>query len=278
MWPCLLLKYCACDGVVSCQSTAPATGLSFWNIGPAALRDLLNTPRSPAAMLRQCEMDWSCHMLRYSVPQQHCRRGCGGSVLPAQKLSGEKMQDHMEVRPWRPHGMFFISQERRNISRTKICMCFEVKVPHGACVSWKQWMSWLVIIASVFWFQIIQSWRVLVVLVVQLVSRHSCVADRLPVVVWFPSGPRVRLKTVDPPKGNGLGQKKISLDVYFVDSRAREPRFVLVPSRFPSEAWPRAGLGEPRSASNANKPASSWPLNRAEKSAQNMAAIERPRQ
>jgi len=34
MWPCLLLKYCACDGVVSCQSTAPATGLSFWNIGP----------------------------------------------------------------------------------------------------------------------------------------------------------------------------------------------------------------------------------------------------
>ena len=47
-----------------------------------------------------------------------------------------------------------------------------------------------------------------VVLVVQLVSRHSCVADRLPVVVRFPAGPRVRLKTVDPPKGNGLGQKK----------------------------------------------------------------------
>ena len=43
---------------------------------------------------------------------------------------------------------------------------------------------------------------------VQLVSRHSCVADRLPVVVRFPAGPRVRLKTVDPPKGNGLGQKK----------------------------------------------------------------------
>ena len=48
-----------------------------------------------------------------------------------------------------------------------------------------------------------------VVLVVQLVSRHSCVADRLPVVVRFPAGPRVRLKTVDPPKGNGLGQKKM---------------------------------------------------------------------
>ena len=120
MWPCLLLKYCACDGVASCQSTAPATGLSFWNIGPAALRDLLNTPRSPAAMLRQCEMDWSCHMLLYSAPQQHCRRGCGGSALPAQKLSREKMQDHMEVRPWRPHGMFFISQERRI---SALCFC-----------------------------------------------------------------------------------------------------------------------------------------------------------
>ena len=47
-----------------------------------------------------------------------------------------------------------------------------------------------------------------VVLVAQLVSRHSCVADRLLVVVRFPAGPRVRLKTVDPPKGNGLGQNK----------------------------------------------------------------------
>ena len=34
MWPCLLLKYCACNRVaVSCQSTAPATGLS---VGPAS--------------------------------------------------------------------------------------------------------------------------------------------------------------------------------------------------------------------------------------------------
>ena len=47
-------------------------------------------------------------------------------------------------------------------------------------------------------------------LVVQLLSRHSCVADRLPVVVRFPAGPRVRLKTVDPPKGNVLGKKKKS--------------------------------------------------------------------
>ena len=45
-----------------------------------------------------------------------------------------------------------------------------------------------------------------VVLVVQLVS-HSCVPDRLPEVVRFPAGPRVKLKTVDPPKGNGLGPK-----------------------------------------------------------------------
>ena len=73
-------------------------------------------------------------MLLYSVPQQHCRPGCGGSALLAQKLSGEKMQDHMEVRPWRPHGMFFISQERRNISRDENLHGLEVKVPHGACV------------------------------------------------------------------------------------------------------------------------------------------------
>ena len=30
----------------------------------------------------------------------------------------------------------------------------------------------------------------------------------MPVVVRFPAGPRVRLKTVDPPKGKGLEQKK----------------------------------------------------------------------
>ena len=41
-----------------------------------------------------------------------------------------------------------------------------------------------------------------VVLVVQFVSRHSCVADRLPVMVRFRTGPRVRLKTVDPPKSH----------------------------------------------------------------------------
>ena len=56
-----------------------------------------------------------------------------------------------------------------------------------------------------------------------------------------------------------FGFSSFSLDVYYIDSSPREPCFVLVPLRFASEAWPRAGLGEPRSASNANKPASSWP-------------------
>ena len=50
-----------------------------------------------------------------------------------------------------------------------------------------------------------------------------------------------------------------------IDSSPREPRFLLVPLRFASKAWPRAGLGEPRSASNANKPASSWPLKQGRK-------------
>ena len=53
--------------------------------------------------------------------------------------------------------------------------------------------------------------------------------------------------------------------MYYIDSSPREPRFVLVPLRFVSEAWPRAGLGEPWSASNANKPASSWPLQQGRK-------------
>ena len=43
--------------------------------------------------------------------------------------------------------------------------------------------------------------------VVKLVGHHSCGADR-PLAVRFPAGPR---KTVDPPKGNGLGQKKTLL-------------------------------------------------------------------
>ena len=50
-----------------------------------------------------------------------------------------------------------------------------------------------------------------VVLVVQLLSRHSCVADRLPMLVRFPAGPRERLKTADPPKGNRLGKKKVMI-------------------------------------------------------------------
>ena len=42
----------------------------------------------------------------------------------------------------------------------------------------------------------------------QLVLRHSCVADRLPVVVRFPAGPRVSLKSGDQPKGRWRRQKK----------------------------------------------------------------------
>ena len=49
------------------------------------------------------------------------------------------------------------------------------------------------------------------VLVAQLVGRHSCVADRLPVVVRFPAGPRVSLKSGDQPKGRWRRPKKKSL-------------------------------------------------------------------
>ena len=37
--------------------------------------------------------------------------------------------------------------------------------------------------------------------------------------------------------------------IYYIVSSPREPRFVLVPIGFASEAWPRPGLAEPRSAS-----------------------------
>ena len=43
---------------------------------------------------------------------------------------------------------------------------------------------------------------------VKLVWRHSCGADRLPVAVRFPAGPRVRLKTVDRRKATGSDKKK----------------------------------------------------------------------
>ena len=106
----------------------------------------------------------------------------------------------MEVRPWRPHGMFFISQERtEHIEGRNICMCFEIKVPHGACV-------------LIF-------------------------------------GLQAFMKAMDILAGDHrqrfLGFRSFSLDVYYLDSSLR---FFLVPLRFVSEAWPRAGLGEPRSA------------------------------
>ena len=50
-----------------------------------------------------------------------------------------------------------------------------------------------------------------IVFVCRWLSRHSCVADRLLVVVRFPAGPRVRFKTVDPPKATASDKKKASL-------------------------------------------------------------------
>ena len=55
------------------------------------------------------------------------------------------------------------------------------------------------------------------VLVAQLVSRHSCVADRLLVVVRFPAGPRVSLKWTRR-KAKGADQKKIHRLLAFAKS------------------------------------------------------------
>ena len=53
----------------------------------------------------------------------------------------------------------------------------------------------------------------IVVLVAQLVSRHSCVADRLLVVVRFPAGPRVRLKYRRPAERKRARTKEKKLEV-----------------------------------------------------------------
>ena len=50
--------------------------------------------------------------------------------------------------------------------------------------------------------------RFVVVLVAQLKSRRSCVAYRLPVVVRFPAGPRVRLKCRRPAERQRARTKK----------------------------------------------------------------------
>ena len=58
-----------------------------------------------------------------------------------------------------------------------------------------------------------------------------------------------------------FGFSSFSLDVYYIDSSLREPRFVLVLLRFASEAWPRA----PRMPTNLLQIASSWPLKQGRK-------------
>ena len=57
---CSLPKYCACHGLEL---------LKYWT---CRFKRFVDRPRSLACVSK---MDWSCHMLLFSVPQQHCRRG-----------------------------------------------------------------------------------------------------------------------------------------------------------------------------------------------------------
>ena len=57
---CSLPKYCACHGLEL---------LKYWT---CRFKRFVDRPRSLACASK---MDWSCHMLLFSVPQQHCRRG-----------------------------------------------------------------------------------------------------------------------------------------------------------------------------------------------------------
>ena len=69
----------------------------------------------------------------------------------------------------------------------------------------------------------------------------SLLASRLPVVVRFPAGPRVSLKTVDPPKGNGLGQKKRVIASFWIVWTL----WVLMPERLALCDLGAPGWGEP---------------------------------
>ena len=228
MWPCLLLKYCACDGVVSCQSTAPATGLSFWNVGPAALRDLLNTARSPAAMLRQCEMDWSCHMLLYSVPQQHCRRGVGVRRCPRKNYRRKNAGSHGGEAVAAIWYVLYFARETEHIEGRKSACALKLRSHTGH--------------VSSFW----------------TAGFHESNGY----LGWW-SSPAF------------FGFRSFSLDVYYIDSSLALSSFhyVLRPRRGLGQA--SVSLGAPRMPTNLLH---HGPQNRAEKSAQNMAAIEGPRQ
>ena len=183
--PRVLLKYCACDGVVSCQSTAPGTGVSFWNIGPAALRDLLNTPRSPATMLRQCEMDSSCPMLLYSLPQQHCRRGCGGSAARAKTIGRKNAGSHGGEAMAATWCILCFARETEHIEGRKSACALKLRSHTGH--------------VSSFW----------------TAGFHESNGY----LGWWSSPAFFCFSS-------------FSLDVYYIDSSPREPRFVLVPLRF----------------------------------------------
>ena len=69
-------------------------------------------------------------------------------------------------------------------------------------------------VAERSWVYLREVWRVCrfciwIVLVAQLVPRHSSLPDRLPVVVWFPAGPRVSLKNRRPAEKQRARTKKI---------------------------------------------------------------------
>ena len=116
---------------------------------------------------------------------------------------GQKSQNK-----WRPNcSKLIVHQDRSSnplkggLSSHQSPSQISTQVPKELSVKW-----WLPDITWEKTHQVSGSKRV--ALMAQLVWRHSCGADRLPVLVRFPAGPWVRFKTVDPPKGNGLGQKK----------------------------------------------------------------------
>ena len=106
--------------------------------------------------------------------------------------------------PWFPHCAFVASGSQIVVWHFVLCFL----------LLFYQSLRWYNVIISSCIFQLSMNWSAVHLLFfVQVSSRLSCQgvvldgADRLPVVVRFSAGPRVSLKTVDPPKGNGLAGK-----------------------------------------------------------------------
>ena len=74
-------------------------------------------------------------MLLYSIPPVALPPGVWGFCAARAKTNGRKNAgSHGGEAMAATWYLLYFARETEHIEGTKICMCFEVKVPHGACV------------------------------------------------------------------------------------------------------------------------------------------------